>query len=391
MHGWQISHMWSACGWRAVGARAGGLASLGAVVAIALTLLGVAAGAAAASDKVYTVANYPVEAAAEDAVAAKKQALAYGQQAAFRSLLKRLMPVTAYSKATQFASVKAADLIDSFRVRSERNSSTEYIATYDFTFRAKAIRDMLRQKGIPFTDEQAPVTVVIPVWQGGTPRDLAGWTANWKSLDLEYSLTPIKLESLKKDTAPDLVAAVAAGDIGARRTLAAQYKTERLLVAFAGTDAATGKFAVTLAGTDAVGPFILTRQYRVDPADPGYVRELAAVVALRIVEGRWKAVHTRSSTSLGPDADTVTTFSGSGATDLLISVEFRGMAEWQDISRKLSATPGVEELDVAGLSGRGARVTLRYADGVERLVAELTQQGLSLRNNGGTWVLSQGR
>jgi hypothetical protein len=347
-----------------------------------------AAGAAAASDKVYTVANYPVEAAAEDAVVAKKKALAYGQQAAFRSLLRRLMPVTAYARAKQFASIQAVDLIDSFRVRSERNSSTQYIATYDFTFRAKAIRDLLRRQGMPFTDEQAPVTVVIPVWQGGTPKDQARWTANWKSLDLEYSLTPIKLESLRKDIAPDLVAAVAAGDIGARRTLAAQYKAQHLLVAMAGTDAATGRLAVTMAGTDAVGPFVLARRYRVDPADPGYARELAAVVALRIVEGRWKAVHTRG---FGNGADTATAPVGGGATDLLIAVEFRGMAEWQDISRKLSATPGVEELDVAGLSGRGARVTLRFADGIGRLAEELAERGLSLRNDGSTWVLSLSR
>jgi Uncharacterized protein conserved in bacteria (DUF2066) len=381
MHGWQISQMWRALGRRARGAMA--------AAALALALVG-AAGAARASDKVYTVANYPVEAVAQDAVAAKRKALADGQQAAFRSLLRRLMPVTTYAKAKQLASMQAVDLIDSFRVRSERNSPTQYIATYDFTFRAKEIRDLLRREGVPFTDEQAPVTVVIPVWQGGTPKDQAGWTANWKSLDLEYSLTPVKLESLRKDIAPDLVAAVAAGDIGARRTLAAQYKVERVLVALAGADAATGRLAVTLAGTDAVGPFILARQYRVDPADPGYARELAAVVALRIVEGRWKAVHTRGP-GMGAGADTVTAPVGGKATDLLIAVEFRGMGEWQDISRKLSATPGVEELDVAGLSGRGARVTLRFAGGVELLADELATQGLSLRNNGGTWVLSLSR
>jgi hypothetical protein len=369
--------MWRACG----------RASCGAAAAVALTLaLIVAAGVAAASDKVYTVANYPVEASAENAVAAKKKALADGQQAAFRSLLKRLMPVTAYSKAKLFASVQAADLIDSFRVRSERNSSTEYIATYDFTFRAKAIRDMLRGQGIPFTDEQAPVTVVIPVWQGGTPKDQAGWTASWKGLDLEYSLAPVKLETLPKDAAPDLVAAVVGGDIGARRTLGVPYKTDRLLVALATSDAATGRLAVTLAGADAVGPFVLARQYRVDPADPSYTRELAAVVSLRIVEGRWKAVHTH-----GAGVDTVGEIGGSGATDLLIAVEFRGMSEWQEISRKLSATPGVEELDVAGLSARGARVTLRYADGVDALAAELARKGMDLRNNGGTWVLSLSR
>jgi hypothetical protein len=373
MQGWQISY-WTPTSGPAWGPALRWVIAAGALVATMA--------AAAAADKVYTVANYPVEAAAENAVAAKRRALADGQQAAFRSLLKRLIPVTAYPRAKQLASVQASELIDAVRVRSERNSSTEYIATYDFSFQAKTVRDMLRREGIPFTDEQAPITVVIPVWQNGSAKDQAGWTANWKGLDLDYSLTPIKLETLRKEVAPDLLAAVAAGDIGARRTLAAQYKTDRLLVAFAGSDPATGRLGVTLAGTDAVGAFILPRQYRVDPADPGYARELAAVVALRTIEGRWKAIHTRGA------ASTDTVVSSAGTTDLLIAVEFRGMGEWQDISRKLSATPGVEELDVAGLSARGARVTLRYGDGAERLVDELAQQGLSLRNNGGTWVLS---
>jgi uncharacterized protein DUF2066 len=339
--------------------------------------------AATASDKVYTVANYPIEAVAEDAVAAKQKALADGQQAAFRSLLKRLMPVMSYSRATQFASVEAAELVDSVRVRSERNSRTEYIATYDFTFRAKSIRDLLRREGIPFTDEQAPVTILIPVWQvpGGRavpPAEQAAWTNNWRGLDLENSLTPIKIEELRKDVTPATVAAVTSGDPGAARSLAMLFKTERVLVAAAGPDAATGRLAVTLAGTDAVGPFVLRRQYRVDAGDPGYAREFAAVVGLRTLEGRWKAVNARGGTATA----------AAGGTDLLITVEFRGMAEWQDISRKLSATPGVEELDVAGLSARGARVTLRYAEGAQRLAEELGRKGLSLRSNAGTWVLS---
>jgi hypothetical protein len=349
--------------------------------AIALMLAG--AGTAAASDKVYTVANYPVEAVAENAVAAKKKALADGQQAAFRSLLKRLMPVMAYARARQFDTVQAVELVDAIRVRSERNSATEYLGNYDFTFRAKSIRDLLRREGIPFTDEQAPVVTIIPVWQAAagataSPAEQAAWTNNWKGLDLDNSLTPVKIEVPRKDLRADTVAAVAAGDAGAARTLAFQYKADRLLVATAGPDAATGRLAVTLSGRDAVGPFVLRRQYRIDAADPGYAREFAAVVALRTLEGRWKAVNTRGGEATA----------GPGATDLLISVEFRGMGEWQDISRKLGATPGVEELDVAGLSARGARVTLRYAGGAERLAEELAQQGLDLRSSGGSWVLS---
>jgi hypothetical protein len=353
--------------------------ALGALTAVAIAALA-AAGAAHAAEKVYTVANYPIEAVAEDAVAAKQKAVADGQQAAFRSLLKRLMPVTAYPRAKQFASVKAVDLVEGVRVRSERNSATEYVGSYDFYFRPKSVRDLLRREGIPFTDEQAPAVTVIPVWQAAaksSPKDQGAWVNSWRGLDLENTLTPVRIEPPRGD--PAIVAAVVRGDESAMRDLADQYKTERALVAVAEPGAVAGRLVVTLAGRDAVDAFVLQRQYRVDAADPGYARELAAVVALRTLEGRWKATNTKGVTA---------TAAPGGATDLLISVEFRGMSEWQDISRKLSATPGVEELDVAGLSARSARVTLRYAEGAQRLAEELAQRGLALRDSGGNWVLS---
>ncbi|MGI9403024.1 MAG: DUF2066 domain-containing protein, partial [Hyphomicrobium sp.] len=64
--------------------------------AAVLAVLGAAS--AALGEGVYTVGNYPVDAQAKNAVAAKKKALAEGQQAAFRSLLKRVVPVTAYDR-----------------------------------------------------------------------------------------------------------------------------------------------------------------------------------------------------------------------------------------------------------------------------------------------------
>ena len=137
-----------------------------------------------------------------------------------------------------------------------------------------------------------------------------------------------------------------------------------MLLAFAEPDAVAGRLAVTLAGRDAVGGIALKRPYRIDARDPGYASELAAVIALRTLEGRWKAIKARSSIT---SSSTSVRGGAGGDADLLIVVEFRGMSEWQDISRKLGATPGVEELEVAGLSARGARVTLRYAEGAEQL------------------------
>ncbi len=128
------------------------------------------AAAAAGGDGAYTIANYPVDATAANAVAAKDQALAEGQQSAFRSLLKRIVPVTAYKQLTRVSGIKAADLISGVAVRSERNSATDYIASLDFSFQADAVRTALSRQGIPFVDEQAPpVTVITALLQGNPP------------------------------------------------------------------------------------------------------------------------------------------------------------------------------------------------------------------------------
>jgi Uncharacterized protein conserved in bacteria (DUF2066) len=335
--------------------------------------------AAAAAEAVFTVGNYPVEARADNAVAAKDRALSEGQQAAFRSLLRRLVPVTAFQRLKQLPAVRAGDLLEGVKVRAERNSATDYIASLDFSFQSKGVRDLLRREGIPFTDEQAPVVTLVPVWlaAGGAAKVDAAWTSVWSGLDLEHALTPGKLQPLKAEVTGETINALLAGDGGAMRALARAYQSELVLLAAAAPDPGGGRLNVTLTGRDAVGAFTLKRAFRLDRGDPAYTSELAAVVLLGILEGRWKSI--RSGGGAGAPGT---------AGDLLIAVEFRGMGEWQEISRKLSAIPGVEELEVAGLSARGARVTLRYAEGAERLAQSLSQQGLGLRNVAGKWVLS---
>ena len=115
----------------------------------------------------------------------------------------------------------------------------------------------------------------------------------WKGLDLEHALTPVKLQALKKEIAPEAVNALADGDGSAMRALVAAYGSELVLLAVAEQDLAARRLNVTLTGRDAVGAFTAERAYRLDPADPGYASELAAVVSLGILEGRWKAIKSR--------------------------------------------------------------------------------------------------
>ncbi len=399
-------------------------------ISVPISVLGsLPAFAAPKEDKVFTIGNYPIEARAADAVTAKERAIAEGQRAAFRSLLRRVVPVTAYNRLSRLRSVDAGKMVDGFAVRSERNSSTDYIASYDFSFQAEAVRRLLDRENIPFLDRQAPQMTLVPIYKApasadagsnaGIPEtfsDAAGsdaWTYAWKGLDLANALAPVNLVALKKEVHADTIKAAMEGDLGAVRTIARDYQADDILVAILEPEAGLKKVRVTLAGKDAVAPFILKRTYRLDGPDLAYTAELSAVVALGVLEGRWKAINVRggdrvaSTTGAGYGASSANASYGGGeiarpapvprpgdndsavGSPFRVAVEFRDMGEWQRISRQLSGIPEISELDVEGLSTRGARVSLRYPGGPQSLAVVLAQQGLNLSAAGSGWILTQ--
>jgi len=362
---------------------------LGRLAVALLALAGIGAGSAWAekgSALVFTVANFPVEARAQDAVTAKDRAMADGQQAAFRSLLKRIVPVTVYSRLKAAKTAKAGDFIDGVSVRSERNSTTEYIATLDFSFQPDAVRSFLRREGIPFIDTQAKSITVVPLVKGADgkpvdPKSKTGkaWSDAWSGLDLEHALAPVDLQAARPAVHADTLAKLQKGDGGGLRVLAGEYKTDRLVAAIAEIETAGNKLQVTLSGEDGVGPFLLKRSYRMPGGDMAYAMELAAVVALGTLEGRWKTVATQARGG-------IEVLSGP-AEGLTMLVEFRNMRQWQDLRRVIAETPGVEDFIVGGLSARGADVSLRFPGGGEQLADALSGQGMTLARIGGTWVL----
>ena len=351
-----------------------------------LTPLAVAAGA----DEAYTVANYPVDATAANAVAAKEQALADGQQAALRSLLKRIVPVTAYKQLTRVSSLKASDLISGVAVRSERNSATDYIASLDFSFQADAVRTELSRQGIPFVDEQAPTLTVITALRQGNPpsvsNDVSLWRRAWTGLDLRHTITPVAIKDLKPEVHDDTVTMLLNGDDSGLRILDDEYASKLIVLAIAEPDMVAKKLTVTLAGRDAVGPLLLKRAYRISNGDLAYATELAAVVALGVLEGRWKSVKSASPRQAA-DVPVWSASSGTGGEDVSFIAEFVNAGQWNEIRAQLLDTPGVDALSIASSSDRNADVSLKYPGGARALANALGARGLSLVSTNEGWVL----
>ncbi|MGE0767877.1 MAG: DUF2066 domain-containing protein [Hyphomicrobiaceae bacterium] len=386
------------------------LAASCAALVIAALLGAADALASDPGDRLFTVGNYPLEARAANAVAAKEKAIADGQKAALRSLLKRLVPVTAYRRLDRLKDVKAGDFIESFAVRSERNSSTTYIASYDFAFSPDPVRKLLDREGIPYLDRPAPTVTIVPAYRVSpdaakrlpptfsTAAGSDAWLYAWKALDLANSLTPASLQPLKPEVHGDTIRGLAEGDVGMLRTLGQAYGTETVVLAVLEPEPDRKKLTVVLVGRDAVQNIYLKRIYRMDEGDLAYTAELAAVISLSILEGRWKAINVRDypTTQASDPAGAAAGWSASNspqayepgaaggvyraASPLTIAVMFQGMAEWQEISRELTHVPHVADIEVLGLSARGARVSLNYPGGAQNLAMALAERGLNLES-----------
>jgi hypothetical protein len=379
---------------------------------LALAILAAASAGAAAKpgvDRAYTIANYPVEARAKDAVAAKDKAIADGQKAAFRSLLKRIVPVTAYRDIERLGPVDPSTLIDGVAVRVERNSATEYIANLDFSFQAAEVRSLLTSQGIPFVDSQAPQTTLVMLVRD--PKAAAGpqgefraatgtWATVWPTLDLQNSVSPIKIEPLRPEIGADVLRGLYEDATASMMTLAAAYGTDQVVIAIADAEADGGKVNVLLAGQDAAGPFALKRGYRLSEGDLAYTLELAAVVSQGILEGRWKAVNSGGaplSQAPGQTTTAPTAFSpdgygaAGGGEEVSFDAQYSGPREWDSMRRVLLEAPGIDDIRIGSESPGRTSVSLRYPGGGPALAQALAAYGLSLEDSGGLWIMRRSR
>lgn len=352
----------------------------------------------------YVVASYPVDATAADAVAAKAQGTAEAEQGAFRYLLKRLVAVSAYRRLPKLPLVTIENMLDGVSVRSEKNSSTEYVATLDFSFRVEAVRTLLQKQGLPYIDKQAPVLTIIPVFAAPANTAPAAalegqkiWRQAWAGLDLVNSLTPLKLAVAGPSSTNDTFLKLLAGDRSRLGVVQAESSAGKLLLAVASPSANGSKLTVALIGDDWTGPIDLRRTYTLYYKDISYTSEWASVIALSTLEGRWKELHGASGSPSTADteaagwspaaaADTAAT-QAAAARQLHMTVEFSSLQQWQDMRSRLGDVAGPQNVQVGALSARGAEVSVTFPGGPDALQTKLASRGMALANVGGRLVL----
>src|SRR4051812_39299344 len=169
-----------------------------------------AAPAPAPAPDMFPVSGIKIDQTAESATAARDLAMAQGRPLAWTRLFRRLTAMANWNKQPQLDANALLRLVRSFEVDNERRSSTRYLADVTYHFNAAAVRGLLRQSGVSYTETRARPALVIPVVGGAAADAMSPWTLAWKDPALQQGLVPLVLpvaEDMEAPSRPDLAQA----------------------------------------------------------------------------------------------------------------------------------------------------------------------------------------
>ncbi|HML30096.1 MAG TPA: hypothetical protein PKE16_14940 [Hyphomicrobium sp.] len=135
---------------------------------------------------------------------------------------------------------------------------------------------------------------------------------------------------------------------------------------------------------------LLKRAYRISDGDLDYASQLAAVISLGILEGRWKAVKAGilQAAATPPSNAPVWAASTTGnGEDVTLTALFGNADQWDEMRAQLLDTPGVDALNIGSVSDRSAGISLKFPGGASSLAGVLGARGLNLSNTSTGWVL----
>jgi hypothetical protein len=356
--------------------RAAAAGIFGLCLAAALTLAPRAASAQTIDP--YLVDNIKVDVEAASTAKAREQALVQGEKEALDRLLKRLTLGSDHARLPQVDDQRRANLLEDFRVRSEKSSAVRYIATLAYRFKRDGIRALLTEAGLTYVETPSKPVVILPVYRTAAGPVLWDepnpWRHAWDGVDLRSGLVPFVVPSGDLQDLQSIDAAQAAsGDPARLRAVAARHGANIVLVAVA-NEGAGGALTVVVNGYNtASGGTALNQSLPVAPAaDRAQTLATVARTLVDSYEERWKR-----------DNVVVTGATGSA---LRVVVPIASYGDWIELRKRLRSVALVRGIQVLELTRERARLELDYTGDVEQLRVALAQSDLALAQAAGVDV-----
>lgn len=332
----------------------------------------------AASDSAFTVKGVKVDVTADSAAAAREQAFAQAQQAAFRQLADRLL------SDAEMAMLKIPDtntitsLINDFEITDEQLSSVEYIATYTFRFKKDAVRNFLGGSGLSYTDVSSKPVLILPYYQWGSRTVLWGndnpWLAAWTRAESQDGLVPVTVPIGDVQDVSDMGDDNALTfDAEALSRMTERYGAGEAIIMIAapvwGADQpethAPAEINVMIYRTADGAPEMSQNLKVTASADESaaILFDRAAQEAQKTLQKDWK-----DKTLVSADDD----------NNLQARVKFSSMPEWIETQKKLRRVQGVLDVRLMSIMPRQAHIELVFKGKEDRLRLALAQADMTL-------------
>lgn len=434
------------------------------MLAAAAAAIGAQVGAAlAVSEDVFVVPRVPVQAQAETATNAKTIAQMQGRRRAVDILLRRITveedwiylpslmapaPAEAsadpgadgatptfdpyataaaggYGQREDTESKRNITLTDhdletlesSFEVYGEKSSATTYRAFITYRFKPDAVRRLLKNARLPYSETQTRTALVLPVlqtdtavylWESNNP-----WMAAWKSRPLNNELTPmaaplgdledVALISAKEALAlnPAKLAAIAdhyavSQVIVAHARLKQLTGQDQLMVRLINAHRETAVLAPSAELDPALGEFddhAAPAQHAPEDDFAAKVGDVLAQASFLEPSGNFPALAERAieiaiaKYASGWKALTLIDHSTEAVYET--TAFYDSLEEWTKIRSGLVATPLVGSVQVFALSPGGAELRLKVFGDPRRLTVAMENYGVVFWNEGGDrWFLA---
>ncbi len=326
--------------------------------------------AAPADSKMFSAGGIKVDVTAETAAKAREQALQDGQKRALMVVMERITPDYVVEQLTELVPDDIINMVRDMSVSNEKTSSVRYMATLDVSFNADAVRDLLRQNGLPYVRTSGKQLLILPVYKRSPAASPVLWDEDnpwlraWSNRTVESYMIPLTVPA--GDLADNNllnVEQVVQGDLKAAENLAKRYEAEGILVVRMTRNGAVftvDAMAMDEATASEIKNFSFTLPLKKNTAAT-YANAVKKVV--NHLENVWKR-------------DQMVQFNE--VTPLVAMVPVSTVKQWTVIQKRLDRIPLISSYNLQAARAGVLQLTIFFAENLDRLQKEMAKRMLKL-------------
>jgi hypothetical protein len=325
---------------------------------------------------VYVAESVPVDVTAGSVGEARDRGLTQGRIAGFRRILERIVAREDLPQVPQQNAEQIIEMVRDFSIANERSSAVRYLAELTVRFNPNAVRLLLRNAGVPFTETVSKPLVVVPVMMSGGAASLWGsvWHDTWLRSERDGGLLPLIVPTGDAEDNAQVTAAVATSkNVPALLALAERHRAGGVLIV-----------AANIEGGGSIGMTLTEIRPDTDPTELSVTHSGApGQAAPEVIAGAVATAVTAAADSWR--RRNRVTFGTRNQMTALVPVT--DLKEWLNIRARLGNVALVDQVDVQAMTRDRVQITIHFAGEEEQLRLAVAQHNLSFTEQSGVWVL----